>query len=126
MASTPTNPAANNVNALIKGIEDILVPIAENAIVAAVPTLGLPVIQQIMNAIVQGLSNEATKIAELYADFGVIDLQVDSEESQVDTDIQKIQSDEQKGDANAIKQDIAQYQKDTSALTSDDGSGNIQ
>lgn len=124
MASEPTtsNSATAHVNSLIKGIEGIIVPIAENAIIAACPELGAPVIKQITEKIEQALADEATKIAEVYADFAVVDVQVDSEERNLSKELQAVIAAERSGDQNAIQTAIQAYQSAASALDHDDGS----
>jgi hypothetical protein len=126
MGTTPTatNTAAGNINTLINGIEGIVVPIIQGAIIAAVPTLGLPVIKQIVDAIEQDIANEATKIVELYADFVVMDSQVDSEETSVSTALAAVIAAEKTGDQNAIQQAIQLYQTSLSSLDHSDGSVN--
>lgn len=121
---TSTNTAAGNINTLINGVEGILLPIVENAIIAAVPAIGLPAIKQITEAIEKGIADEATKIGELYADFAVMDGQVDNEESSVSTTLAAVIAAEKAGDPSAIQQAIAAYQKSLSSLDHSDGSVN--
>lgn len=113
MASpTTTNTTANEVNTIIKGIENVCVPLIENAIISAVPALGLPVVKQITEEIEQIFANYLTKWVETQADFAVIDAQVNSEESKL---------------SNASKgTDDAAFQAAQSALINDSGSGNTQ
>ena len=111
MTSSPTtsNSVANEVNAIIKGIENTCVPLMETAIITAIPALGLPVVKQITEEIEQIISNYLTKYAEEAADFEVIDLQVSNEESNLS---KKGQSD-------------ADFQSSQSALVHDDGTGTL-
>jgi hypothetical protein len=107
---TTTNTVANEVNTIIKGIENVCVPLIENAIITAVPALGLPVIKQITEEIEQIFANYLTKWAEEQADFAIIDTQVSSEEAAI---AQKGQSD-------------AAFQDTQSALVNDSGSGTLK
>lgn len=119
---TTTNATAARVDSLIQQIEGILLPIAENAIIAACPTMGAPVIKQITETIEKGIAGEVTKIAELYASFAVDDLQVDSEDAGVSKELQAVIAAEKDGDPNAIQAAIQAYQRAVSALNADDGS----
>lgn len=126
MTSLPPNTTANNINTLIKGIENLLSPLIEKAIIVACPTLGAPVIKQITDAIESGLENEATKIGELYADFAVIDVQVETEDAAVSVGLQSVIDAEKTGDPDAIKNAILAYQKSVSAAVTSDGVASTQ
>ena len=76
-----TNSTLTAVNTVIKGIENVCLPLIEAAIIAQVPALGPPVVKQITEEIEQILANYLTKWAEEEADFTIIDGQVAAEES---------------------------------------------
>jgi len=111
MTSSPAteNKTLNEVNEIIKGIENTCLPLIEGVIIAHVPALGLPVVKQISESIEQIIANYLTKWAETQADFAIIDVQVDQEQS----NLQKAKSD-------------ADFQKAQSALINDDGSGTLK
>lgn len=119
---TTTNPAATQANAIIKELENILVPIAQAAIEKALPALGFPIIKQITEAIEQAIADKITKLAETGVTFVIVDLQVGREKGNISDDIRAILRDEKLGDENAIAKDIEKYQEDASRLANDDGS----
>ena len=123
---TQTNSTVNEVNAIIKGIEDVCLPLIENAIIAAVPDLGLPVVKQVTEEIEQIFANFLTKWAEEQADFTVIDLQTDSEQSNLSAALKALIAAEQSGNQSAITTALAAYQTAQSALVNDNGSGALQ
>lgn len=110
---TTTNSAADKANSIIKGIENVAVPMIEAALIAKFPLLGAPVIKQITEEVEQVLANYVTKYEEEGADFLIIDEQTDSEESNLE---------------NAQKQGAsdADFQAAQSALINDNGSGVIE
>lgn len=123
---TTTNKTVDEVNELLKEVENVCVPLIENAIIAAVPALGLPIVKQLSEEIEQILANYLTKWAEEQADFTVIDLQTGNEQSKVSIDIKNIQADEASGNTTQLTKDETQYAKDQSALANDDGAGTLQ
>ncbi len=110
---TTTNKTADTVNSIIKGIENIAVPMIEAALIAKFPLLGAPVVKQITEEVEQVLANYVATYAEQGADFLVIDAQVDSEES-------KLENAQKEGASDAA------FQAAQSALVNDDGSGQLQ
>ena len=69
----PPDPVITQAEAVVKAIEAVLVPIAETAIEQAVPALGVPVVKQIVDAIVKGLADKLTQLAETGVAFTIID-----------------------------------------------------
>jgi hypothetical protein len=124
MTTSPpiTNPVASEANQIIKILEGILVPIAQNAIIAAVPALGLPVVKQITEAIETALANQLTKMAEQGVTFAIIDAQTDSEQDNLSADQAALIEAEKSGNQQEIQQDMEKYAQDNSALINDDGS----
>lgn len=122
----PTNQAIAQANTIIKDIENMVVPIVENAVISACPTLGAPVVKQISEAVEQALADKLTKYLETGADFEVIDLQTGAEKDEISSELAAVIAAEKSGDPNAIQQAIAAYQKAQSALVNDDGSGSPQ
>lgn len=122
----PTNPAADQANKIIKAIENVLVPIAENAIIAAVPTLGLPVVKQITEAIETALADKLTQLAETGVTFTIIDIQTGRENSAMSDAVKKLLAAQRSGDPNAIAQAQADFEKAQDALVHDDGSSKPQ
>ena len=123
---TTTNSTVNEVNTVIKGIENICVPLIENLIIAQVPALGLPIVKQITEGIEQILANYLTKWAEEQADFIIIDGQTASEQSNLSAALKALIAAEQSKDQNAITQALSAYQAAQASLVSSDGSGNLQ
>jgi len=118
----PVNQTASNADVFIKRIEGILLPIAENAIIAACPTLGLPIIKQISEAIETAFANSIIKMVETGVTFAIVDGQVSSEENNLSLDQTNILNDEKSGDQNALIQDEEKFEHDQDSLGSDDGS----
>jgi hypothetical protein len=121
LGATITNPAANTADEVIKSIENILVPIAENAIIAAVPALGLPVIKQITQAIEQALANKLTALAQQGITFSIIDVQVGTEENNISEALQNLIAAEKSGNATEIQTAIQNYQAAQTSLVNSDG-----
>lgn len=116
----PVNTAAAQADKFIVAIENVLVPIAEAALIAQFPALGLPVIKQITQIIEQSVANTVTKLAETGVTFGIIDLQTDSEESNISNDLKQLEADEAAG--KPIDADETKLQADQNSLVQDDGS----
>jgi hypothetical protein len=123
---TTTNSTLTTVNTIIKGIENVCLPLIENAIIAAVPTLGVPVVKQVSEEIETIIANYLDKWAQEQADFTVIDLQTDAEQNSISKDISNIEADEKSSNQTQLAKDEAQYAQDQSSLSNDNGSGNIQ
>lgn len=127
MDTTPTtNQAAADADKLIKLVEGILVPIAENAIVAAVPALGLPIVKQIVDVITQALSDDLTQLAETGVTFGIIDNQVSNEEDNITSATAALEAAQTSGDSNAIAKANAEEDAAAQALINSDGSATPQ
>lgn len=122
---TPVNKTANTINTGIKITGDTLVNVVEALIISDVPFLGMPVINQLFNALINWLSGYIIRAAETGATFAVIDLQVDHEVSQMAKVTTGVIAAEKTGDADAIKAAIKAYADAHSALIHDDGSATI-
>src|SRR5271166_5779112 len=119
---SPVNPAVNTAQDIVKILEDILVPIAENAIIAAVPELGLPIVKQITEAIEEALADKLTALAQTGVSFTVIDTQVTIEKWTISQVLANLIEAEKTGDPNAIKKAIQDYADANSKLVSASGS----
>lgn len=122
----PQNTAATQANKLLKSLENVLVPIAEAAIITAVPELGIPVVKQISQAIEVALADKLTKLAETGVTFLVIDVQTANENLNMHTAVALLARAVQSGDPNAIAKAKAQFDEAQDALASDDGSATPQ
>ena len=118
----PTNQAATEVNKVIKTIEEICVPIAENAIIAACPEMGWPVVKQITESIETGIANYVTKWEELGATFLVIDVQEAHEQGTLTDDYSAIIAAQKTGNQEAVHNAIIAYANAHSAAIHADGS----
>jgi hypothetical protein len=122
MTDLPVNHTATQADKMVKTIENILVPIAENAIITACPEMGLPVVKQITEIIEQALADKFTKLAETGVTFAVIDMQVEHEDSNVSDALNALALAYKNGDKDAIVQALKNYADATSAVDHDDGS----
>jgi hypothetical protein len=118
----PVNQAASEAARLTKKIESILVPVIEKSVFAACPELGLPLVKQIVDGIIGGLSDELTKYIENGETFAAIDVEVDGEKEQMSNALMMLITAEKDGSADAIKKAIENYSRAQSALIRDDGS----
>lgn len=123
----PVNQAATQAAALTKQLEDILVPIAENAIIAACPTLGLPVVKQITQAIEVAIADKITALIETGVVIPlVIDTQIGIEKINMAADQKALVAALKSGDQNAINTALANFQKSHGALVNSDGTATPQ
>lgn len=122
----PVNTAAQEANSIEKTVEKILVPVAESAIQTAVPELALPVVKQIVDAIVSGVADKLTKLEELGTTFIIIDAQTWSEHHNMAEALRALIAARKSGDQNAIQKATADFQAAQSALVTDDGSATPQ
>ena len=121
----PVNKAAQLANSIIKGIEAALEPAIEAALIAAVPALGLPVVKQVVGEIEKIIEDKITVYLETGADFVIIDMQTNAENSNLAAAraayIRALHTNDPAQIAAARKAyDVAQ-----SALANDDGSGTL-
>ena len=121
-----TNQTATEVNSVIKSSGGTIVTVTEGLIVADVPWLGTPIVKQIWEAIFNWIASYFIKAAQTGATFAVIDVQVDSEESNISKALSALVAAEKSGDQNAIQTAIKNYQLAQSAIVNDDGSASPQ
>lgn len=84
MGETPSanDTTATTVNKIIHDLVfDVAVGAAENAAIAQVPLLGLPIIKQIFDVLVGFVAGKIADQLEHVATFTVIDIQTDQESS---------------------------------------------
>lgn len=117
----PTNSAAQAANAIIKGIETALEPEIQAAIIAAVPTLGLPVVKQLIDEIETIIENKITVYLETGADFIIYDLQTTTENINVVAARAAYMRALQSGNQAAIAAARITYDHAVSAVANDDG-----
>jgi hypothetical protein len=122
----PTNAAANQADSLIKTIENILLPIVENAIIAACPDLGLPIVKQIVEAVETGMANSLTALIEKGVTFKIIDNQVGAEENSISAAQTALLNAEKTGNQNEIQQAEQNFENAQDSLIADDGSSKPQ
>jgi hypothetical protein len=120
----PTNPTESVVNTSIDGIFKIGVNLAEKAIVVQVPFLGLPVINSIFNGIVGWLANQIYQQFAKFVDFGIIDLQVGTEEQSVAVALAALKAAQAGGDEVAIQKALQNFGTAVGGLTNLQGSSN--
>lgn len=121
----PPNPVVTQAEAVVKAIESILVPIAEAAIQQAVPALALPVIRQIVDAIVQGLADKLTQLAETGVAFTIIDTQTAIENWGMSDALKALMSALASKNQEAISAATQAYRAAQLALVQASGSSNI-
>jgi hypothetical protein len=129
MSNTPpttVNTAATAADSAVKTVENALLPIIEKAIQGAVPTLALPIIAQIVDAVEGAIANELTKLTETGLTFLIIDGQTGSEESGMSKELAALMAAEKGGDPDAIKTAIQNYANAQSSLVHDDGGATPQ
>jgi hypothetical protein len=125
-APTTTNSAATIFDSLIKGAETSIIGLTYNAIIAAVPWLGLPVIKQVWTGIFAFIADYFTRQAELGATFAVIDTQVNEEELTFNQALAALKAAQTSGDPNAISVAEKNFINAATALGSYDGSATPQ
>jgi hypothetical protein len=123
---TTTNPVATQADAIIKDIENVLVPMVENYLKGIAPPLAVPIISEITDGIEQIIANYLTKLVETGVTFTIIDIQTNDEQGKVSSDIKNILADEQSGNTAQLKIDEEKYAQDQESLVSDDGSATPQ
>ncbi len=119
--SSPVNPTVTAADQVIEALENLLVPIAEDAIIAAAPDLGIPIVKQITEAIEQALADKLTALAQIGVTFAVIDTQVMIEKFTISQALTNLIEAERSGDTSAIKKAIQDYANANSQLVSASG-----
>ena len=126
MADLPVNKAAQTANSIIKGIEQVVEPLIQAAIITAVPELGLPVIKQITGEIEKIIEDKLTVCLETGADFIIIDMQTSGENNTLVSARAAYIKALQSNDPNTIAVARRTYDEAQSAVAQDDGSSKPQ
>lgn len=120
---TTQNQVASTVNSVLKTIiEGAGTTALENALIVEFPWLGLPVIKQIFEFILNKVSAIIYQDAAEAATKLIIDLQVNGEESSVGNAFKNLQMALASGDQNAINQTSKELDQAYASLIHSDGS----
>lgn len=121
-APQTTNPVASVVNSVEAVAFKALEAGAVALIVADVPFLGLPVVKQLLDAVVSYVGGKFSVLFQTASTFAIIDVQTSIEESGVSKTLAAVIAAEKSGDPDAIAKAIAAYQAAQSNLAHSDGS----
>jgi len=121
---TPTtvNPIASAVNSGIAAAVKAGETQVEALILADAPWAGLPVIKQLLEALIGYIGGKFSEVLQGVGTFTVIDVQVGHEKSAISQALADLVAAEKSGDQNAIQLAIQAYANAQSALVGDDGS----
>jgi hypothetical protein len=124
MAQNPstTNSSAEVVDSAISDALNAAQSVAETAIIADFPFLGLPVVKTLFEIIFSYIVGKLTNALQTAGTFAVIDTQVASEEKALAVNTAAIRAAEATGDPNAIAQARANEDAAAANLLHDDGS----
>ena len=75
----PTNPTTQVVNTVIDTVWQAAVTAAEAALIAAVPEMGVPVVKQVSQEVIQLVAQAIYKQFALWVSFEIIDFQDSAE-----------------------------------------------
>jgi cellulose synthase/poly-beta-1,6-N-acetylglucosamine synthase-like glycosyltransferase len=127
MATTqpfPTNSTATVVNQGIDGVFTVAVKLAETAIYTYAPFLNIPVVNTLINLIVEKVGNLIYQHFALFVTFEIIDFQVSGEVNDVQKALIVLKAAQNQGDANALNAALKDFDQAAAALTHIDGSAN--
>lgn len=101
---TPVNTGVQTADTALNAvIKYAIEPELEAYIIAQVPALGLPVLKQIMEGLLEALIEREAAILQTFLDFAIIDHQVSQEHQAVVDALKAWQAAHASGDPNVVK-----------------------
>lgn len=119
----PTNPTTTIVNQVIDTVWEAAVKAAEAALIAAVPEMDAPVIEQVSQEVIQLVANALYKQFALLVSFEIIDFQDAGELNAQQKALIALKAAQKLGDTNVLAQALKNFDDATEALTHLDGRG---
>lgn len=128
MGAVPTtvNQAATSVDEIIQSsVYNAVLPIAEAAIIAEVPFLGDPIINQAFDLLMQYVAGKLYTALANYATITIIDIQTGGEETALLKAEGALRAAHLTGDINAISTATKNYEAAVASLIHFDGSASV-
>ena len=119
----PTNPTTQVVNTVIDTVWQAAVTAAEAALIAAVPEMGVPVVKQVSQEVIQLVAQAIYKQFALWVSFEIIDFQDSAELTSEQKALVALKSAQKSGDPLALAQALSNFDQSVAALTRIDGAG---
>ncbi len=118
----PVNKAATVADTVIKTVNQVVTGAVETALQTYVPALGLPVVKQVIDYVLEDMDDKLSKFEQTGVTFLIIDGQVASERGSVADQLAAIRAAEASGNALLLQAAVAHFAAANSSLVHDDGS----
>lgn len=119
----PTSPTTQVVNTVIDTVWQAAVTAAEAALIAAVPEMGVPVVKQVSQEVIQLVANAIYKQFALFVSFEIIDFSDAIELNDQQKALVALKAAQKSGDPLALAQALSNFDQSVAALTHMDGAG---